>query len=200
MTKKAYVVRAGGNYEGKLKVAELSKEEKSSIENTRLLIDELVSRGIIKLASHPFKSSPFNRAQKTAKILAKGKPFEVINELEPMVSSWDFLRDNFPDAVWCETKELFENQAAGLLHAEGEKLLNCIVESISKISSGETMIFVTDRISIEAAMAIVSGYWAPPELAVNEGDIIVFNFSDKNIFVADNMLAILGHLRCNSEN
>jgi len=51
---------------------------------------------------------------KTAKILAKGRSCEIVNKLGPLESSWNFLRDNFPDAVYCEIEEFFENQAAGL--------------------------------------------------------------------------------------
>lgn len=206
MVKKAYVVRSGGrnfgDFDGTLltKIAGLSENGKVAIQNTRQLIDELIRGGTIRLADQPFKCSPFARAIQTAKILAKGRSCEIINELCPLESSWNFLQDNFPDAVWCEIKELFENQAAGLLHAEGERLLNFIVESISKINPEESVVIVSHSRMIEAAMAIVSGNWAPLEFAVKEGDIIVFNFSDKNIFIADNPFAILGHLRPSPEN
>lgn len=202
LKKKAYVVSSGepniGDQDGHflVKTAGLSQKGKDSIRGTKLLIDELVDGGIIKLSSHPFKSSPFTTAQQTTKILAHNKPFQIVNDLGPMVGSWDILSDKFPQAARSDIRVLFDNEAAPLLHSEGEKLLKCIIESISLINPGESTVFVTHSRLIEAAMAIASGEWEHSNPEVREGDIIVFSFNNKNCLIADNRLAAFGHLRC----
>ena len=200
MTKKAYVVRSGkqhfGDYDGTFltKIAGLSKNGRVSIQYTSQLLKELIDGGL-NLSHHPFKNSPFRRAEETAIILAEGKSCETVKELGPMhESSWNFLKDNFPDTVWCNIGKLFENQALGLLRVEGESLFKAIIESISMIEPGETVVLVTHSRLIEAAMAVASGKWEPPEIEVKEGDIIVFNFDDNNNFIVDNPSAIFGHL------
>ncbi|MCK5084982.1 MAG: histidine phosphatase family protein [Candidatus Pacebacteria bacterium] len=205
MTKQAYVVRSGGqhfgDYDGTFltNIAGLSKNGKVSIQYTLQLLKELVDSGLVNLSRHPFKNSPFRRAKETATILAEGQLCETVERLGPMhESSWNFLRDNFPDAVWCNIGKLFENQAVGLLHIEGESLFKAIIESISMIEPGETVVLVTHSRLIEAAMAIASE-WKPPESEVKEGDIIVFNFDDDNNFIADNPSTIFGHLRPSPE-
>lgn len=202
LKKKAYVVIIGGPNITRpdehfwVKAAELPQKGKESIRHTKLLIDELVKAGIIKFSSHPFKSSPFAIAQQTTKMLAHGKPFQVVNDLGPAVGAWDLLKENFPDAAASDITDLFKNEAASLLYAEGEKLFNCVIESISLINPGESTVFVTHSRLIEAAMAIASGEWEHSNPEVREGDIIVFSFDNKNCLIADNRLAAFGHLRC----
>lgn len=207
MVKKALVVRhfqqGKGNGTFWEDDAELTEEGIKNGQHTLSLLKEMVDGGLIKLALHPYKSSCLVRAIETINILSEGKyaDAEYVERLGPIGEElWEFLFKNFPEAAESETAAMFQNQAAVLLYIEGKNLFDCIRESISEIESGESVILVSHSPLIEAAMAIASGKWQPPEQPISKGDIVIFNFDNLNRFITDSCHAVFGHLRPNPDS